>query len=877
MKRKNLALIPSVQTVYGEGKYRISDTFRYVLRFAILLCAVIGMNILINGMLGLKAEPAVIILTACYAFSGFYLLFRSVKGLISGVAILGFGLLVIILCTGLSPMDIFVGGFIGIVNSVIDVISSLGYVTIGKLSYDGISDVGIFTTVSTVMSVTVALSCRKRAHVLPLIFVSAAICSAYAMFGGQIPITDVALLLCAISAMAAMSVSDYRTDTHGRSVSAGLTAFVLAAALLLTPIVNVKKAMEPISFGGIGKIIQIMFPDGEESNVKRSSSPRRHLFTGRKIMTAYTNTASPLYLRNWAGGSYKNENWYSVDYDYDYSYSDFARGADSFELTKKFLQSANALGYNQEEIGIGLTDVRIVLATRQKNLPIPSMSGRLGMIYVDGDTKYESNIYDGVSTLDSLWKGEINTSAAVMDGNRSPSAVIHGFFEYLVGYCAHDIYPQSFIGKRFVNRYYKYGNDEYIELTSKLTGFAKSAYGEVVRDEAIDRAVKEIFENTDIEMYFDKVYLADGADAPKGMNVVAFDGYFYELSHYGMTHAYEVSKIVSDYLSQGRKYSTNPPKTGKSVTEELLFGSKQGYCVQFATVGTLIMRKLGFYARYAEGYLAQDFDVTNADSVYSYESKITDREGHAWTEVWIDGFGWMTCEMTPGFGVGNNDTPPPETSSDITETLEPITTPETSSDITDITETSGGETSHENTGTGPVGTLRPGPETTDGLPNGNGGRWYTSFVRFAVSAIIVLGVVVLVAYAITKADKNKKRLTRLIERGLRSSALNSAEKERIGELLTDALARAFNAYSLLPKAGELPEDFGKRLDASLQLKGLDIPLSVCVKAMSKQIYKGIMEEGEVMSAALTLQALSKNALIKLGVFKFLRYRLKGVI
>ena len=308
------------------------------------------------------------------------------------------------------------------------------------------------------------------------------------------------------------------------------------------------------------------------------------------------------------------------------------------------------------------------------------------------------------------------------------------------------------------------------------------------------------------------------------------------------------------------------------MTAELLFGSKEGYCVQFATVGALIMRRLGFPTRYAEGYIARNFRINNGgQNDHVYRCAVIDKDAHAWCEVWIDGFGWMPAEMTPGFSGANNVTPSPETSN--TETAEPVTTPEESSDVT---ESSGGETTPENTETDPVVTLRPKPVTTEDSPKENVGE-NIRFSPFALAAVIILSAGVLTACAVAKADKNKKRLMQLIQRGLRSASLNSAETERVGELLTSALARALNAYGILTNPGELPEDYGVRLDNTFKIKGLSVPPSVCVEAMSKQIYKGIMNEDEVKTAALTLQALSKNALLKLGPVKFVWYRLKGDI
>lgn len=126
------------------------------------------------------------------------------------------------------------------------------------------------------------------------------------------------------------------------------------------------------------------------------------------------------------------------------------------------------------------------------------------------------------------------------------------------------------------------------------------------------------------------------------------------------------------YLAENYRYNIDPPSptTGDPVAEFLLV-SKEGYCVQFATALTLMMRRLGFPARYVEGYIANEFKAAKGD--YPYSCTVTDKKAHAWTEVWLDGFGWMVYEATPGFSyrgqnIGNagstvpDTTQPPQTS-----------------------------------------------------------------------------------------------------------------------------------------------------------------------------------------------------------------------
>lgn len=72
----------------------------------------------------------------------------------------------------------------------------------------------------------------------------------------------------------------------------------------------------------------------------------------------------------------------------------------------------------------------------------------------------------------------------------------------------------------------------------------------------------------------------------------------------------------------------------------------RGYCVHFATAGTLLLRLQGIPARYVSGYAVQ-LDQRGRGSVQ-------DSDAHAWVEVYIDGCGWYPVEMTPGYSGGGD-------------------------------------------------------------------------------------------------------------------------------------------------------------------------------------------------------------------------------
>lgn len=111
--------------------------------------------------------------------------------------------------------------------------------------------------------------------------------------------------------------------------------------------------------------------------------------------------------------------------------------------------------------------------------------------------------------------------------------------------------------------------------------------------------------------------------------------------------------VVKERLSYLGSYSRelDALPAGADAVDYFLNVSGEGYCVHFASAGTLLLQALGIPARYASGYVVfpNDFEKTQD----GYTADVTDARAHAWTEIYLDGFGWMPCEMTPGFADGS--------------------------------------------------------------------------------------------------------------------------------------------------------------------------------------------------------------------------------
>ncbi len=128
------------------------------------------------------------------------------------------------------------------------------------------------------------------------------------------------------------------------------------------------------------------------------------------------------------------------------------------------------------------------------------------------------------------------------------------------------------------------------------------------------------------------------------------------------------ANYLKAYFEEHFKYSlkTGALKEHEDFVKNFLAYDKEGYCTHFASAATVIMRNAGIPARYVEGYHIQSnssvaqnikeyadiFENTNfkVENKYTlYTIPVLDSSAHAWTEIYIDGYGWIPLEFTPGY------------------------------------------------------------------------------------------------------------------------------------------------------------------------------------------------------------------------------------
>jgi len=122
-----------------------------------------------------------------------------------------------------------------------------------------------------------------------------------------------------------------------------------------------------------------------------------------------------------------------------------------------------------------------------------------------------------------------------------------------------------------------------------------------------------------------------------------------------LTTAQKINMIMR-IINLLKTYKYNLEFTGEDTWTDNVAGflnstEKEGVCRQFAASGTMLLRMFGIPARYCTGYAAE----TKPGQTVA----VTGMDGHAWSEAYFDGIGWVQIEFTVGSVVGGGELPVP--------------------------------------------------------------------------------------------------------------------------------------------------------------------------------------------------------------------------
>lgn len=158
--------------------------------------------------------------------------------------------------------------------------------------------------------------------------------------------------------------------------------------------------------------------------------------------------------------------------------------------------------------------------------------------------------------------------------------------------------------------------------------------------------VAQSAEFLDFTARFDGTSLADGPPTPRDLSVPTrlvsvLQRVAEEAGVATLPPAAAVPRLRA-YLQEGFAYTVRLGTDGGTPRplEAFLTTDRRGHCEYFATAATLVLRQLGIPARYVTGYAVEEWSDREGAFV------VRARDGHAWTEAWVDGR-WQTVDATP--------------------------------------------------------------------------------------------------------------------------------------------------------------------------------------------------------------------------------------
>ena len=100
---------------------------------------------------------------------------------------------------------------------------------------------------------------------------------------------------------------------------------------------------------------------------------------------------------------------------------------------------------------------------------------------------------------------------------------------------------------------------------------------------------------------------------------------------------------IADYLRAHESYTLDSrvPGANEDAVDAFLFRDHRGFCEQFATAETILLRAAGVPSRLVTG-LAYGHDDGHGGRIYLASDL------HAWVEFWVPGTGWVSVDPTAG-------------------------------------------------------------------------------------------------------------------------------------------------------------------------------------------------------------------------------------
>lgn len=101
-----------------------------------------------------------------------------------------------------------------------------------------------------------------------------------------------------------------------------------------------------------------------------------------------------------------------------------------------------------------------------------------------------------------------------------------------------------------------------------------------------------------------------------------------------------IEAVLRMFREQEYFYTLEPPRLERDSIDDFLFNTRRGFCEHFASAFTVLARAAGIPARVVTGYQGGEFNPLGGYLI------VRQSDAHAWSEVWLDGKGWVRVDPT---------------------------------------------------------------------------------------------------------------------------------------------------------------------------------------------------------------------------------------
>ncbi len=821
-----------------------------------------------------------------------------------------------------NPLTFFITGIDDLLDKIFAVIVDHGFPIADFLDIPSFGSAserlkGGAYMVSFVVSLFFTLFSLRKANLAPFVILGTAVCAVCFLYNISGSNWGIAFLITALCAMIALSRYDNafiknkkskKSRAYGGYVSA--VAGVLCFAVVVVPALGVQKAFRTIDFiqnpmEDIRAIVTTIMLGGDISNNKMNSLEEEVStefeeieLTGDILFRVKSHVDRPLYLRSWIADDYDitKDAWNIL-------------GEESYKKLSDAIKRTGSKVYSGDELTYWLYDLYYHSNIGEENFPkdrgyITTSNAfaatmvdieyveNSGLLYILPSAYAEpiglytfnahSELYDEKVNIYS--DGMYTSSWMNLFKSYSAPAIIpnyqnSGYASLSESNAAYFKLLADFVDNDLSSSYYSLEEDIISELDAvkdfkKLlenNGLSHMGIGPLkdylMLSKSKQRDWYDIYVRA-ISAYTD--FINDNyLEIPKSKAVSDIhDELRGEFENAETTHAKIM--VIIDYLCENYKYSLNPmhdPAFEGSVLDEFLLSKNEGYCVQFATAATVLLRSFGIPARYVQGYMVADYGGEvkfDENGEKYYDADVTDENAHAWVEVYIDGLGWRAYETTPAsydsvYESNSDISAPPEV--DIPETDRPKPQPV-------------------------VPSTPPEDEIIDDLEEENTFD-FEKFMKLVSILVVVIIITVAVCIVIRRSKNIREGRNYAFERAIYGNFTDGYDRRMLAVGMTDLFYSTMSVGGDIPEKGEAPTEFAKRIEKlrteDLEAKGrrkkramlmAELPYDIgeMVNIISKREFGGDISDEELSRLAEYVSALHKYEYESKNIFAKIWHR-----